>query len=293
MPIRFHCKRCNQLLGIASRKAGSEIQCPKCRITQIVPSEEAALATTAMNRSARPQETVEANSDLVVYDDEPAAIETPWQRSVEQVTSPPVPRRMILYPRRTLYVQGLLFVILAVVAFGSGYFIGRGDANYQEQIRQEEAAKELVWVEGQLVYKPGTGRLVGDENAVIIALREGKLPEKKMKIDGIRPRDPPLENHSTIRTIREKLDGAYVRADASGVFAMAVPDQGKYWLLIISAHAERPKQDDIDEVDLAEMDKYFTLPDHLIGRYEYRWGLKEINIGFSPIEIDFSRRGQE
>lgn len=30
MPIRFRCHYCNQLLGIARRKGGSEVRCPTC-----------------------------------------------------------------------------------------------------------------------------------------------------------------------------------------------------------------------------------------------------------------------
>jgi phage FluMu protein Com len=38
MPIRFRCDYCGQLLSIASRKAGSQAQCPKCQHENTVPS---------------------------------------------------------------------------------------------------------------------------------------------------------------------------------------------------------------------------------------------------------------
>src|SRR5579884_3014565 len=38
MPIRFRCAYCNQLMGIATRKAGSVIRCPKCAGEIIVPT---------------------------------------------------------------------------------------------------------------------------------------------------------------------------------------------------------------------------------------------------------------
>jgi hypothetical protein len=38
MPIRFRCCYCNQLLGIARRKAGSVIECPNCHGQVGVPS---------------------------------------------------------------------------------------------------------------------------------------------------------------------------------------------------------------------------------------------------------------
>jgi hypothetical protein len=37
MPIRFRCAYCNQLMGIARRKAGTVVRCPKCAGEIIVP----------------------------------------------------------------------------------------------------------------------------------------------------------------------------------------------------------------------------------------------------------------
>lgn len=313
MAIKFHCHRCRQLLGIAARKAGSEIQCPKCGISQIVPNEEAASATLAMGQFSKVQGVVESVSDLVVYDDEPSAIETPQPAEAKAAEMPqqsapsksatvlpsgptappqgqpgqPLPEGMILYPRRTIYVQGILLLVAVAVFFGAGYFIGRGDANYEKQGEEAEAAKERILVEGQIGYQPGPEQLAGDENAVIILLPEGKFPEKTISLRGIRPsHESPGENHKSVRTILE-LGGAYTRADAKGVFSMVVPDQGKYRLLIISAHARRPGGSEIDELDLSEMQDYFELAEHLIGSYQYRWTSEEINIGFNPIEVEF------
>jgi hypothetical protein len=40
MPIRFRCRYCNQLLGIARRKAGQMVQCPTCHAQVAVPLED-------------------------------------------------------------------------------------------------------------------------------------------------------------------------------------------------------------------------------------------------------------
>lgn len=37
MPIRFRCVYCNQKMGIARRKAGSVVDCPKCKGQLVVP----------------------------------------------------------------------------------------------------------------------------------------------------------------------------------------------------------------------------------------------------------------
>src|SRR5690349_10109795 len=38
MPIRFRCAYCNQLLGIARRKAGTVVRCPNCAGQVVVPN---------------------------------------------------------------------------------------------------------------------------------------------------------------------------------------------------------------------------------------------------------------
>jgi DNA-directed RNA polymerase subunit RPC12/RpoP len=40
MPIRFRCAYCNQLLGIARRKAGTVVRCPTCAGQVVVPAPE-------------------------------------------------------------------------------------------------------------------------------------------------------------------------------------------------------------------------------------------------------------
>src|SRR5262245_3323528 len=40
VPIRFRCAYCNQLMGIARRKAGTVVRCPKCAGQVVVPNPE-------------------------------------------------------------------------------------------------------------------------------------------------------------------------------------------------------------------------------------------------------------
>ena len=308
MPIRFHCQRCSQVLSIASRKAGDEIQCPKCGYSQIVPNQEAALAAMAMNQFAKDREDSESSSPVVVYDDQPDSLDIPQPAHVQEAApgepaSPvaalpvvteqsqrgrPVPSAVILLPRWVLYVQGLLLLALFAVGFGSGYLIGRGGSANKES--EEQAAKERILIQGNLAYDPGTGRLAGDENAVIIALPRGKFPESKISFQGLRPRDAAAESNKSLRAIHE-LGGEYARADASGDVSMVVPDRGKYHLLIISSHAVRPEGSDPDQVELIEMGPYFNSAKTLIGRRKYRWILREIT-RHETIDHDFGRSGQ-
>jgi len=309
MPIRFYCQRCHQLLGIASRKAGSEIQCPKCGWSQIVPSQEAALAAAAMDLFARSREALESTSNLTVYDDEPSLIEMPQPAdspkappeppvsatagALPAADAPhergePVPRGMILFPRRMIYVQGLLMLLLFAVGFGSGYFFGGGT---EHRATNDRTARQRILIEGSLVYDPGTGRLAGDQNAVIIALPAGKLPPKKISSEGIRPQDTSIEPQNSAQMIRQ-LGGEYARADVSGNFSLVVPDRGKYHLLIISNHANRPEGTDVGEADLSEMQQYFSMAALLIGRHKYSWTTPEISDNLR-LDRNLGRDGQE
>jgi hypothetical protein len=56
MPIRFRCAYCNQLLGIARRKAGTVVRCPTCAGQVVVPSADAADLPDAPDESAEPQQ---------------------------------------------------------------------------------------------------------------------------------------------------------------------------------------------------------------------------------------------
>ncbi len=76
------------MLAIATRKAGTDIECPKCGISQLVPSEEAALAASAMDQLVKSQPVVDDAADLTVYDDEPSVIESPRSRKSQEASRP-------------------------------------------------------------------------------------------------------------------------------------------------------------------------------------------------------------
>jgi hypothetical protein len=48
MPIRFRCAYCNQLMGIARRKAGTVVSCPTCHGQVVVPTPEPPLQPVQM-----------------------------------------------------------------------------------------------------------------------------------------------------------------------------------------------------------------------------------------------------
>lgn len=320
MAIRFFCKGCNQLLGIASRKAGTEIECPKCGLAQTVPTEEAAAAAMAMVRSGRTnQEDDEpALPDLLVYDDTPAAIpsapappgepkvETPGETrrfdtppaSASPVAAPltaatievgePAPPGTILFPRKVIYLQASIFLVAGAFLFTAGYFIGRGNATVDIRAAQEAASREQVLLDGRLAYNPRPGEIHGDREAVAIALPVDARPDRPLPIQGLRPQDPPpAENYLSIRRIQE-LGGNYARADAEGRYSMVLPDAGEYHLLVISANCPRKADEEVDEIDLQEMQRYFDQARGLISRFRYRWETRKLEGGAATLDHNFS-----
>lgn len=202
-----------------------------------------------------------------------------------------LPSGLILMPRYVVYIQGGLFLLVAVVAFAAGYFIGRGDASVEMQAVEQESQRQRVLVEGRVVYNPGTGNLAPDEGAVVIVLPDDALPERKIPVQGLRPQDPPpresLESLSTI----EALGGGFVRADETGTFSLVLPQQGRYWVLIVSRHASRAPGQRIETVDYDLLDRIFLLPEHLIGSRKYFWELRDLELGMEPVSHNFGRDG--
>ena len=66
MPIRFRCVYCNQLLGIARRKAGTVVRCTSCNGQIIVPEPEAAqqAASSSGSREQSRQQPVPIGPSL-------------------------------------------------------------------------------------------------------------------------------------------------------------------------------------------------------------------------------------
>jgi len=313
MAIRFHCKRCGRLLAIASRKAGTPVECPQCGFGQTVPTEptDAAGPTVPPDRPPNPAEVL---PNAAEYDDESSAFQPSGHPGSPRVvsirptmrgstTAPgaalapapapsgpvarPMPAGTILYRRRTLYLHGLLFLLLAVGAFAAGYFVGRGDVSLLPSGVLREPAAQRVLVQGQLYYDAAPDRPAPDAGAVIVALPAERPPDATIPVLGLRPIDPPPSPESTSVRRIEQLGGAYARADASGAFRVVLPRPGPYRVLLISRQARRPPEAGAHPVDLGEIGEYFHPPADLLGRHKYRWTLEPIDAGAPSIRHDF------
>ena len=138
MPIRFRCQFCNQLLGIARRKAGAQVECPTCHNHVQVPTAEPGQPAPV----TAPQRPLFEQSDFDhLFEPAPKpAGKAPGQlqptehrvpnydvdRLDPAVLAPPRPQPpgVFLSPSQAtlLTVAG---VFLLAIAFGAGLLIGR------------------------------------------------------------------------------------------------------------------------------------------------------------------------
>ena len=201
----------------------------------------------------------------------------------------PVPSDKILFPRRMLYVEAVLYVTVAAAAFGLGYLAGRGGP----PVAAKEAADNVdvqrrVPVEGRVLLAARAGVKRGDVGAVVIAFPAGKLPATRLPIAGLRPADPPPAAGDATSGALASQGGAAVRADASGVFTLFVPAAGSYRVLVLSRQASREVGVLPEQRDIADLEKYFDAPADLLQRCRYRWFTAELRRGAGSLDVDFT-----
>jgi DNA-directed RNA polymerase subunit RPC12/RpoP len=143
MPIRFRCSHCNQLMGIAHRKAGMMVQCPTCHAEVLVPQTEP--GSKAEPRPAQPVPDAPAplfeRSDFDAFlqnpvADKPAAPSTPAQplsfaaevpSSPSLVTPSSNPHLrspgLVLSPTQATWLT-VVVILLVALAFGAGLLVG-------------------------------------------------------------------------------------------------------------------------------------------------------------------------
>jgi phage FluMu protein Com len=141
MPIRFRCVYCNQLMGIARRKAASVVRCPKCQGQVVVPTPEGMESSEAADAEDK-KDNVFEQSDFSKFLSEgtPAPLESSGHqvssaapkamKPAPQVHAPMMPEtgalaRGIFFTPGTLTLLGVLVVLLLGVAFFFGLLLGR------------------------------------------------------------------------------------------------------------------------------------------------------------------------
>jgi hypothetical protein len=147
MPIRFRCAYCNQLLSIATRKAGTVVKCPTCAGQVVVPSIESLAGVQSgdsfvMERGDLPQvvepDSAERSDGGTPQSGMAVAPPGSWGThaeppyDLEKLRPSPVvihpkpggPHGGVVLTRRQLVVGAFVAFVLLILVFGAGLLLG-------------------------------------------------------------------------------------------------------------------------------------------------------------------------
>ena len=262
MPIRFKCDQCGQRLSVATRKAGSEVTCPRCEYALVVPTSDDVKRSDSATHGSDDEE--EIYSEFAVFDRD--EIELVYDEQFTPPTGGVIEHRVAI-PRLILYLQGVLIGVVAIISFFFGYALGRNNAPATAQ--NELGMARPCQLSGVVQFSSGD-REVSEVGAVVIILPQNSRPgmNEKIPVADLRPdENTPHRNHPALQSIRE-LGGDYTRTDANGSFQLMVPKTGRYYVLILSA---RSRQQELSRDDIAQIGRYFIPATDLLGSNRYRW----------------------
>lgn len=308
MAIRFRCQ-CGQKLRVSDDRAGMQAKCPKCRTALTVPRQDergqpepAAAggphqepitsppvpASTPAARTTVAPATVETDEFRIELQDgvsvsQPGPIEeglpeivirddsTDWvvePRTAIRNEETTIDYDKVAIPRRMLYLQGGLLAVVALLSFILGMLVSGRSA-------PREALGNLPQpcvLSGQVMIALSDDSRP-DAGSVVIALPADRrpAPDGRVAIAGLRPEDPiPVDNHASLRAIRG-LGGDCVRANENGEYQIRLPQDGAYFVLVISRRAARSAKDKLEMSDVAQMGRYFDNVTDLVDDRKYQW----------------------
>lgn len=298
MPIQFRCNHCRQRLAAPTRKAGSNVACPRCGEQIEVPkpvnkpvSGSTNAATPAPPASSSPpplkastpppvphsasehpaKTAVEENtdSDWQVFPDTTVSRSTKKPSTFSSHRKPLADEEStseyVGVSRLTLFLQGVLIAIVAFVFFVAGMFVGRNSGVSGQAI----VSSVPVELSGRVVFRT-SGRRTPDSNAVVLLIPQTTQPDQKLPAEGLRASDKPISDlHASIKEIRH-WGGDYIKADTGGRFRLKAPKSGPFFLLVISANVDR-RGARPELSDLAEIGRYFLPAVDLLGDQAYQW----------------------
>ncbi|HUY33732.1 MAG TPA: hypothetical protein VMV69_13360 [Pirellulales bacterium] len=306
MPVLFNCQHCHQPIRASRRKGGTVVACPQCGQSNTVPAVPMGDAAGAPSPPPKGAEKFAAGAGG--FDDIPDLI-APSAMAAGPLPppvfaaglAPPVPGGMPVPPtnprrsagistasirnedallvisRRGVYALGALLLLVALVFLLAGYLMGRGRAaSARGHDATSESSGTPVVFEGNLLYVASPGQIKPDADAVVIALPFDKRPNEKLASRGLRSTDTGDIDATPAALALNALGGACARADGNGEFPLVVPRPGKYYLLLISKHAQRDAGRTIEFDDLRAMSDYFNRPADLVGAYRYDWSVREL-----------------
>ncbi len=188
---------------------------------------------------------------------------------------------LVAVPRRIIFIQGFLFGAIAIVFFIFGIVVGSHSAD-----KAVPAGPHACQLSGEVAYKDLDGQQKPDSDSVVLVVPVARRPDPKIGIHGLRVTDaPPAADHPNVTALVE-TGGGFARTNRDGAFRVRVPDTGRYFVLVISQHAQRKPTDQPRTRDLAQMGRYLLPASEVLGQQRYSW--QEVQLrGDQEIAVSF------
>ena len=192
----------------------------------------------------------------------------------------------VAVPRSVLVMQGALLGLVALTGLMIGILMGRGLSG---RTSDDDEPPQACLVTGMVALLDTNDGTVADVGAAVMIVPRDMRPERKVKIAGLRPQDPPPDPDHAGLQILYGLGGDYARTDAEGRFQLRVADRGHYFLLAISAHATQQDRDQSKPM-LAQVGRFFELTPKMFEGHAVRWQEEHISRD-REINVVFPRGG--
>lgn len=252
MPIKFRCPVCDQALGIARRKAGTFVHCPKCQAAIEVPNVEASAA-------GQPGDEPDSAHRLFEHEEFDRWLEKPAREdgAPNSVAASELSRFQQLLMHWSMAMIAACALLL--VAFGSGLLVGRYVWPSQDgawSVASVETMEGPAEIRGYVQYRQGE-EVFADDGASIILLPATVEPDQRIGVIGLKPGDRFRTNRPGVVDLT-RIGGAMSFADKTGLFRVKTPRPGAFYVLAISNKQRRVSDKPISPGEREVLERYFV-----------------------------------
>jgi DNA-directed RNA polymerase subunit RPC12/RpoP len=272
MALVLNCEKCGRRVKVSSHMTGRDVSCPHCKARVHVPGELAPRdRPPPLPAAPAPPATAPQPAPPIGFNGGVTLRSSPASRDPDS----------ILVSRRVIYTQGVLLLLVGVCSTAAGYFLALSYGPVRA------AAPQPCFITGKVQYVRDSTTLP-DAGTVVLLFPKGTNPDRfsKLAVHGLRPEDDPVGPSDTSMQSLRSLGGDMCRASGDGFYHLRVRDVGGYYLLFLSAHAQRDEGAGLDRRVLAELGRYVDRANEILADAAFDWremeitGDEEINVVF-------------
>ena len=105
---------------------------------------------------------------------------------------------------------------------------------------------------------------------MVIAVPRDYKPDARERLELEKINSATDDRDPSVDMVR-RIGGDFAITDRLGRFKLELPDQGRYFVLVLSGNSQRPMQEDFNRLHLSEMGAYFGPAQRLVGDRRFQW----------------------